>query len=130
MPRYGRRASRRARSTPNTLNAQRAVLQRRGVVESDEPSYRPPDDPGIRALMASPQYRAAMMELGGRMVDAAKEAAPHDSGDLEESISCEMTPQGSLIVSVDVPYGVYVDQGTARTPAVPFLSGAALDVSA
>ena len=88
----------------------------------------PPNDPMVLAIIASPQYRAAMGAIGEKMADAARDAAPEDTGYLIESIESGVTPQGSIIVSVGVDYGVFVDQGTSAVKARPFLSGAALDV--
>lgn len=89
-----------------------------------------PSDPIQRAIVTSREYRAAMEELAERMEKAAIEAAPVDQGELRDSIHAEVTPEGTIIVRADAPHAVPVDQGTARTKAVPYLSGAALDVRA
>lgn len=88
----------------------------------DEPSYSLPNDPVVRAIAASPEYRMALSRVGDKLKRIAESNAPEDTSDLKKSISSGLTEEGSIIVSVDVPYGVFVDQGTARTPAQPFLS--------
>jgi len=58
----------------------------------------------------------------------AKIAAPVDTGFLQNSIQSSFPDELTGVVSVGAEYGIYVELGTSRAPAQPFLLPAAEQV--
>lgn len=54
----------------------------------------------------------------------AKARAPVDTGFLRTSIQSEMTGESEATISVGAEYGAFVEYGTRKTPAQPFLTPA------
>ena len=74
--------------------------------------------------------RAALSKTAADIVASAKKASPVDTGNLRASISAspvESGEDGSFYVEVGptAAYGVFVELGTSRSPAQPFLFPAA-----
>jgi HK97 gp10 family phage protein len=55
----------------------------------------------------------------------ARMGAPEDTGFLRSSIANSFPDDLTGVVSVGAEYGIYVEMGTTRTPAQPFLLPAA-----
>jgi len=55
-----------------------------------------------------------------QIVDAAKRIVPIDTGDLHDSIHAETTGEGMYVVA-DSEHAVFVEQGTSKMPAQPYL---------
>ena len=78
----------------------------------------------------------ALAELAERIVDDAKALCPVDTGSLRRSIRYERDPDGGVVIAAggggvvnprtrrEVDYAAYVEFGTSRTPAQPFLQPA------
>jgi len=78
----------------------------------------------------------ALAELAERIVDDAKALCPVDTGSLKRSIRYERDPDGGVVIAAggggvvnprtrrEVDYAAYVEFGTSRTPAQPFLQPA------
>lgn len=66
---------------------------------------------------------AREIERGARQIEAgAKQAAPVRTGTLRRSINTQIASGGlSAIVAAGVDYAIYVERGTRRMPARPFL---------
>lgn len=58
----------------------------------------------------------------------AKSLAPVDTGTLRNSIQANKTGPGAWLVTVGVDYGLYVEWGTARMAAQPYLGPAVAHV--
>jgi HK97 gp10 family phage protein len=88
------------------------------------------DDPAafarrLRALgqAAEKELRPALAELGAEAAHAAREMAPQRSGRLRESIQVEAVADAPAVdVAATAPYAAFVEFGTLRRPARPFLS--------
>ena len=63
----------------------------------------------------------AMKKAVKNAADKVRALAPKRTGQLTSSIRVQGIPKGQRI-SVDAPYASYVEFGTGRTPAQPFLS--------
>jgi HK97 gp10 family phage protein len=78
----------------------------------------------------------ALIELAEQIVDDAKALCPVDTGSLRRSIRYERDPDGSIVIAAggggvvnprtrrEVDYAAYVEFGTSRSPAQPFLQPA------
>lgn len=78
----------------------------------------------------------ALEELAERIVEDAKALCPVDTGSLKRSIRFERDPSGGVIVAAggggvvnprtrrEVDYAAYVEFGSSRAPAQPFLQPA------
>lgn len=65
------------------------------------------------------------VEKGAEQIaELARQLAPVDTGALRESIHVEPAENGVVRVVASVPYAVYVEYGTARMAAQPFLTPA------
>ena len=74
-----------------------------------------------------------MEAVVGRVVKNAKRIVPVDTHNLQDHIEGEVgLESGKVIgrVGTDVDYGVYVEQGTSRMAAQPWLRPAALQAGA
>lgn len=66
--------------------------------------------------------------LGPRIVDYAQYLVPVDTGELQDSIDYDIAGTGLsqlLLISASAGHAVYVELGTYRTPAQPYLRPAA-----
>lgn len=63
----------------------------------------------------------ALLNLGGRIQKAAKEACPVDTGNLRERITVSSPAPDTVTVGTNVEYAAYVEYGTGPKgdPAVP-----------
>lgn len=80
--------------------------------------------------MSRGMVRAALSKTATDIVASAKKASPVDTGNLRASISAspvESGADGSFYTEVGptAAYGVFVELGTSRAPAQPFLFPAA-----
>jgi HK97 gp10 family phage protein len=78
----------------------------------------------------------ALVELAEHIVEDAKALCPVDTGSLKRSIRYERDPDGSIIIAAggggvinprtrrEVDYAAYVEFGSSRSPAQPFLQPA------
>jgi HK97 gp10 family phage protein len=55
-----------------------------------------------------------------QVADAAKRIVPVDSGDLQRSIHTEVSAEGMFVVA-DEEYAAFVENGTSKQAAQPFL---------
>lgn len=81
----------------------------------------------IPALIAfvETQSRAAVKASADRIAEKARQLAPVDTGALRGSIEAVSVTTGkSAEVRVGVPYAAYVEYGTYKMAAQPFLSPA------
>lgn len=80
---------------------------------------------GERAAIDRGVQRAA-----GKIADLAQQLAPVDTGELRDSIHVEEDPQpGFYRIVASAPHAVYVEFGTHKMQAQPFLTPAAQRVS-
>lgn len=70
----------------------------------------------------------ALEEIGLAAEGYAKRACPVDTGNLRNSITHAVEPgEDAVYVGTDVEYAPYVEMGTVRTAAQPFLRPAATE---
>ena len=67
-----------------------------------------------------------IQQVGDQVADTARNEAPVRTGRLQGSIHSERTADGCRI-SADAPYAGYVNGGTRRMAARPFMTNALLD---
>lgn len=84
------------------------------------------DEAGLRDLFDSPQGDVAkeLKRRGLRVQATAKRLCPVDTGRLRASITESLQRDAAGLVEVigtDVDYAPYVELGTSRAPAQPFL---------
>lgn len=65
---------------------------------------------------------ASLIRIGEEMVQGAKEIVPVDTGRLQASIEIKGISEGTVIVGSDVEYAIFVERGTYKMPASPFLA--------
>ena len=70
--------------------------------------------------------RTALMQIGMTAETYAKKACPVDTGRLRNSITHQVG-DAEVVVGTNVEYAAYVELGTSRTKAQPFLKPAAAD---
>ena len=75
-----------------------------------------------RKLSEAPE-RAARIWLEQDFKPAAKALAPVRTGELRDSIDGEVSP-GGVRVFADAPHARFVEEGTTKMPAQPFLGPA------
>lgn len=63
--------------------------------------------------------------IGGRAESYAKAACPVDTGRLRNSITHQQESENVEVIGTNVSYGPYVELGTSRMGAKPFLRPAA-----
>lgn len=78
------------------------------------------DLPVITATML-PKVDAVVTKAALDVEAQAKAKAPVDTGTLRNSIQARRTGPAAWVVSVGADYGVYVEWGTSRAAAQPFL---------
>jgi HK97 gp10 family phage protein len=78
----------------------------------------------------------ALVELAEQIIEDAKALCPVDTGSLRRSIRYERDPDGGVVIAAggggvvnprtrrEVDYAAYVEFGTSRLPAQPFLQPA------
>lgn len=73
--------------------------------------------------------QAKLQALGDKFVaesvlpqieDAAKRIVPIDTGDLHDSIHTEVSSDGMFVVA-DADHAAFIEQGTSKMPAQPYL---------
>ena len=84
------------------------------------------DNSGEAADAIRAARERALEEIGLLAEGYAKELCPVDTGRLRNSIT-HVGDGGSEYVGTNVEYGPYVELGTSRAPAQPFLRPAAQD---
>ena len=82
------------------------------------------DFPKIAAELPA-KTGAAVTETATAIESAAKAAVPVLTGTLQASIQAEPTGPSTATVSASAPYAGFVEYGTGRGPAQPFLTPAA-----
>jgi HK97 gp10 family phage protein len=92
-------------------------------IEVDPVSYRRlMSKLGRLADAGEKAIKEAVSRGGDAVRDAAKANAPVDTGELRDSIESIVSSDGlSVEVGTDVPHGVFVELGTSRMAAQPFL---------
>ena len=87
------------------------------------------DTSGLDAIMGGLQSNkeAALQEIGDRVVKRAQELVPVDSGNLQRSIHAEVDGD-TLNIAADADYASYVELGTSKMAAQPYLGPALLEV--
>lgn len=73
----------------------------------------------------SKRRRTALEIIGGRAESHAKAACPVDTGRLRNSITHQQESENVEVVGTNVSYGPYVELGTSKMAAQPFLRPAA-----
>lgn len=91
------------------------------------------DGAKLAELLASPQGAIAkeLLKLGLQIEARAKDLCPVDTGRLRSSITSALEEEGDTIVAVigtDVEYAPFIEFGTQRMEAQPFLVPAAYAV--
>ena len=74
-----------------------------------------------------PAQRAAekaLLQTAADIVSVAKQLCPVDTGRLRQSIGADPVSKDLVRVGTSVEYGKYVEYGTSRSPAQPFLTPA------
>ncbi len=92
--------------------------------------------PDLSQLMTSYEAKLARMieELAQQMVISARSRVfrnlktPKGNSPLAESIRMKKYPDGGMMVFTDKPYARFVEFGTIKQPARPFLTPAAEEV--
>lgn len=62
--------------------------------------------------------------FGDQVVERARDNAPVDTGNLKRSITAEKTGEQSLTIQTRCGYGAFVELGTTRRAATPYLAPA------
>ena len=62
----------------------------------------------------------SLMEGAERLAALIRDNAPVQTGNMRNSVAAANSPDGAL-VSVDAPYAFFVEYGTSRMPAQPFV---------
>lgn len=70
---------------------------------------------------ALPTELKALMAGAQTVVNAAKRAVPKKTRTLQRSIHAEADDESSVVVGTDVSYAKYVEQGTSKMEARPYL---------
>ena len=79
-----------------------------------------------QALSAEAKARAMALEIiGGKAESYAKRLCPVDTGNLRNSITHQQMNENTEVVGSNVDYAPYVELGTHRMAAKPFLRPAA-----
>jgi hypothetical protein len=76
------------------------------------------DEAAVAALLGQPGVREDMRRRADRVVQAAKQTAPVDTGEYRDSIHAEDGPDGSVLVVSDTDHSIFVEHGT-REPGHP-----------
>lgn len=76
----------------------------------------------IRAIEES--AKNALKEIGLYVEGQAKLLTPVDTGNLRGSISHKIASEKEVHIGTDVEYAVYVEKGTSRQKAQPYLTPA------
>lgn len=73
---------------------------------------------------ASRAAQKALLQTAADIVDVAKQLCPVDTGNLQQSLGAVPVSSTRVQVGTAVDYGKYVEYGTSRSPAQPFLTPA------
>lgn len=68
--------------------------------------------------------RKALLQTAQDITDVAKQLCPVDTGNLKSSIGALPVSSERVLVGTAVLYGKFVEYGTSRSPAQPFLTPA------
>lgn len=72
--------------------------------------------------------KQSLLESGEVALKTAQEKVPYRTGKLKRSLATKMDGDNKVeIGSYDVAYNVYVEAGTSRRPATPYLRPAIVD---
>lgn len=71
----------------------------------------------------------AALGLAGKVAKRAKEIVPVRTGRLRDSIVASKSGKGEAEVTASAPYSIFVEMGTSRAPAQPFLRPALLSAT-
>lgn len=85
------------------------------------PAFRA--DPSARLKLAE-LTATALDEIAADVAAAAGRAAPVDTGAMRRSVRVESPSEGTRHIGAAVPYSIFVEKGTRRSPAQPFLAPA------
>jgi len=78
------------------------------------------------ALRGSEKAKAMALEIiGGKAESYAKQLCPVDTGNLRNSITHQRYDENTEVIGTNVEYGPYVELGTHRQAAKPYLRPAA-----
>lgn len=66
----------------------------------------------------------ALLQTAADIVSVAKQLCPVDTGLLKQSIGADPVSASKIRVGTSVEYGKFVEYGTSRSPAQPFLTPA------
>lgn len=80
---------------------------------------------GALASRLRPQVSQIIRKAAFDVEARSKELVPVDTGALQNSIQSEMTGDLSAVVAVGMEYAPYVEYGTSRSAAQPYLTPAA-----
>lgn len=69
----------------------------------------------------------ALIIIGGKGEKYAKALCPVDTGNLRNSITNAMVDEKTVAIGTNVEYGPYVELGTTKTKAKPYLRPAIAD---
>lgn len=78
------------------------------------------DQAQLEALATSPEVQRALLHVAQVAADSARRRVPVDTGRLKGSISADSEP-GRAAVYANTDYAVYVERGTRRMAAQPYL---------
>jgi len=71
------------------------------------------DEAALSALLTTPEVRDDMRARGRRVVQAAKDTAPVDTGEYRDSIHLEDGPgDGEVLIVASADHSIYVEHGT------------------
>nr|AUN37290.1 hypothetical protein [uncultured bacterium] len=76
------------------------------------------------ANQAPEAAREALLQTAADITLIAKQLAPVDTGALRDSIGADPVDSLTVRVGSDMPYAPYVEYGTSRSPAQPYLTPA------
>lgn len=78
-----------------------------------------------RVIAGEKQAIERGVEKGAEQIaELARQLAPYETGELRESIHVEPASEGVVRVVADAPYAAYVEFGTRKMAAQPFLTPA------
>lgn len=85
---------------------------------------------GKRVLSAVESAKvSALSSIGDIVVDRAKSKAPVDTGKLQDSIRKDMLRDDYVIISANTDYAQYVEYGTSKQAAQPYMRPAVTENS-
>lgn len=76
------------------------------------------DEAAIESLLTAPAVKQDMRARGRRVVQAAKDTAPVDTGEYRDSIHLEDGEGAEVLIVASADHAIYVEHGT-RVPGHP-----------